>query len=221
MKPLAALLTATLLSAASLTGCGWLEERMDIQKQTEKRFRLNPNPKEAYRIRIKIDGAPGPMKLMTEMYTGYKAWNCQYTINHFEGADTEPAKDIQTPMQSIGENEYETVVYFDAMLDEDYFGQGVCHWEPENFGVSFKATGKPEETEFNVSDVMENLLKEKKLVKYYWNGAYPYYRNDDGTVYLRSDGTNFTDFGEPLEWFSPERRQDLFSITITFEEVKP
>ena len=193
---------------------------MSIQEQMEQRFKLNSNPKEAYRIRIKINGAPGPMKLMTNMYTGYKALNCSYNINKFEGVDVEPEKNIQTPMRQIDTDEYESIIYFDAMQNEDYFGQGVCRWEPENFGVSFKATGKPEETEFNVSDVMKNLIKEKTLVKYYWNGTYPYYRNDDGTISMRSDGTNFTDFGEPLKWFSAERQKDLFSISISLEEVK-
>lgn len=220
MKYFTSLLTATLLSAASLTGCGWLEERMDIQKQTEKRFRLNPNPKEAYRIRIKIDGALGPMKYMDNMYIRYMARNCSYTINHFEGADAEPTKYLYPAVSQTGEYEYETVIYFDAMLDEDYFGQGVCRWQFDGFGGNFKATGKPEETSFTISDVAEDLIKEKKLVKYYWNGEYPYMLNDDGSIYNHDDVVSFGTPPDKLHYYSDEQRKALFTITVTLEEMK-
>ena len=202
---------------------------MSIQEQMEQRFKLNSNPKEAYRIRIKINGAPGPMKLMTNMYTGYKALNCSYNINKFEGVDVEPEKNIQTPMRQIDTDEYESIIYFDAMQNEDYFGQGVCRWEPENFGVSFKATGKPEETEFNVSDVMKNLIKEKTLTKYYWKARHPYTRKEDGTITLQNDNIpnmpelaiGPVEFGsDSVEEFGVKQRQELFTITINLEEVK-
>ena len=85
-------------------------------------------------------------------------------------------KNIPIKMNLVGHDEYEVLFYADAVLDEDYFGEGVCQWKPENFGASFKATGKKEETEFNISDVMENLEKEKTLTKYYWKRGYPYHK---------------------------------------------
>lgn len=212
------LLTAILLSSTSLAGCDWLEKKMDIQEQTEKRFKLNPNPKEAYRIRVKIDDAPGPLKPMNDLDVRYMAWNCSYNINRFEGVDTEPTKRIQTKLYPVGEGEYVTTVYLDAMLDEDYFGQGVCRWELDGFGVSFKATGRPEETEFNVSDLMKNLVKENKLVNYYWKGSYPYILNDDGTIY---NDDNVISFGSTTpDGYASDRQKDLFTITVTLEEIK-
>lgn len=185
---------------------------MSIQEQTEARFKLNPSPKQAYRIKIKINDAPGPLKPMHDVTMRYMARNCSYVINEFEGATTEPTKRIQTPLNVVGQNEYETIFYADAVQDEDYFGQGVCQWKPDGFGVSFRATGKPEETEFNVSDVMEELLKEKSLTKYYWKKRYPL------PITKQED---YTDFGRAsIKDFAIENQNNLFNITITLEEVK-
>ena len=219
MKPMTALMTAAVFSVLSLNACGG-SEKSRIQEQTEARFQLNPHPKQAYRLRIKINDAPGPLKLMGNFGVGYKAENCSYIINRIEGAPANPEKNVETQVRQLGEFEYETVVYADAVLDEDYFGEGICHWRPDGFGVAFKATGHPEETKFNFGDFLDNLIEKKTLTKYFWNGAYPYAKNEDGSIFIRSDGIGFTDWGENLDTFPPERQKDLFSIAITLEEVK-
>ena len=165
MKPFILLLSAALLSTFSLNACTD-RNNMSVQEQTEARFKLNPEPKQPYRIKVKINNAPGPMKPINDMYIGYAARNCSYTISRLAGAKASPEKNIPIKMNLVGHDEYEVLFYADAVLDEDYFGEGVCQWKPENFGASFKATGKKEETEFNISDVMENLEKEKTLTKY-------------------------------------------------------
>ncbi|MDO4642155.1 MAG: hypothetical protein Q4A84_10740 [Neisseria sp.] len=220
MKPLTFLLTAALLSAANLSACSEPENGMSIQEQTEKRFQLNPHPKQAYQIKIKTDDAPGPLKLVNNMDVGYIADNCSYIISKVAGASAKPEKHFPIRIQQIGQNEYETKVYLDAMQDEDYFGQGVCHWKMMGFGTSFKATGRLEETRFNVSDLIENLIKEKIITKYYWKGAYPYYKNADGSMQKRIDGVGATEFGEPLTNYRPDQYKDLFKITVTLEELK-
>ncbi|MGN6955138.1 hypothetical protein ACTHT3_14840, partial [Neisseria sp. P0015.S004] len=85
MKPMNALMTAAVFSVLSLNACGSSEKSMSIQEQTEARFQLNPHPKQAYRLKIKINDAPGPLKLMGSMSVGYGARNCSYIINRIEG----------------------------------------------------------------------------------------------------------------------------------------
>ena len=92
MKPMTALITAAVFSVLSLNACGGSEKSMSIQEQTEARFQLNPHPKQAYRLRIKINDAPGPLKLMRNMSVGYGARDCSYIINHIEGASANPEK---------------------------------------------------------------------------------------------------------------------------------
>ena len=217
MKPMTALITAAVFSVLSLNACGGSEKSMSIQEQTEARFQLNPHPKQAYRLKIKINDAPGPLKLMGNMSVGYKAENCSYIINHIEGAPANPEKRVRTVIRQLGEFEYETVVYADAMQDEDYFGEGICHWKPEGFGVAFKATGSPDETKFNFGDFLDDLIEKKMLVKYYWKWAYPYSKREDGSLYSDS-----VDFGiVSPEIYSPEEHKKMFTITVTLEEVQP
>ncbi|WP_373746973.1 hypothetical protein [Neisseria dentiae] len=214
MKHLTILLTAAALSLTGLAACGHSEEQnMSIQEKTEQRFRQNPNPKEAYRIRIKINDAPGPLKLMSDMSVGYLAENCEYLItSEIIGAKAHPRKSLKFPIHKIGEDEYETVIYRDAMLDEDYFGDGVCRWRVAGFGTGFKATGKSEETRFSFGDTVDELIEQKTMTKYYWKARYPFPVNPQ---------PDFVDFGsETLDAFSPENQKNLFTITATIEEIK-
>lgn len=215
MKPMNALMTAAVFSVLSLNACGSSKKSMSIQEQTEARFQLNPHPKQTYRLRIKINDAPGPLKLIGKFGVGYKAENCTYIINQIEGAPAKPEKDLQTDIRQLGDFEYETVVYADALLDEDYFGEGICHWQLEGFGVSLKATGSPEETEFNFSDIMKHLLEEKTLTKYYWKWSYPYFTREDGSI-----SPDFVNSGiTSPELYSAEEHKEMFTITVTLEEI--
>ena len=217
MKPMTALMTAAVFSVLSLNACGGSKKSMSIQEQTEARFQLNPHPKQAYRLKIKINDAPGPLVSMNDTYIRYMARDCSYVINHIEGVTSHPRKYVDIPLRQVGKNEYEASFYFDAVQDEDYFGEGVCHWKPDGFGGTFKATGKEEETGFTISDVMRNLLEKKKLTKYYWKWAYPYSRKEDGTLYSDSVDSGIVS----PEIYDAEKHKEMFTITVTLEEVQP
>ena len=208
-------MTAAIFSVLSLNACGGSEKSMSIQEQTEARFQLNPHPKQAYRLKIKINDAPGPLVSMNDTYIRYMARDCSYVINHIEGVTSHPRKYVDIPLRQVGKNEYEASFYFDAVQDEDYFGEGVCHWKPDGFGGTFKATGKEEETGFTISDVMRNLLEKKTLTKYYWKWSYPYFTREDGSI-----SPDFVNFGiTSPELYSAEEHKEMFTITVTLEEV--
>ena len=212
-----ALITAAVFSVLSLNACGGSEKSMSIQEQTEARFQLNPHPKQAYRLKIKINDAPGPLVSMNNTYIRYMARDCSYVINHLAGVTSHPRKYVDIPLRQVGKNEYEASFYFDAVQDEDYFGEGVCHWKPDGFGGTFKATGKEEETGFTISDVMRNLLEKKTLTKYYWKWSYPYFTREDGSI-----SPDFVNFGiTSPELYSAEEHKEMFTITVTLEEIKP
>ena len=190
---------------------------MSIQEQTEARFQLNPHPKQAYRLRIKINDAPGPLKLMRNMSVGYGARDCSYIINHIEGASANPEKKVRAETRKLAEFEYEAIIYADAVQDEDYFGEGVCHWKAEGFGLGFQATGSPNETIFNFGDSLNDLIEKKTLTKYYWKWSYPYFTREDGSISL-----DFVNFGiTSPELYSAEEHKEMFTITVTLEEIKP
>ena len=217
MKPMTAVMTAAVFSVLSLNACGGSEKSMSIQEQTEARFQLNPHPKQAYRLKIKINDAPGPLVSMNNTYVRYMARDCSYVINHIEGVTSHPRKYVDIPLRQVGKNEYEASFYFDAVQDEDYFGEGICHWKPDGFGGTFKATGKEEETGFTISDVMRNLLEKKTLTNYYWKWSYPYFTREDGSI-----SPDFVNFGiTSPELYSAEEHKEMFTITVTLEEIKP
>ena len=220
MKPFILLLSAAFLSTASLSACSE-SNKMSIQQQTEARFKLNPEPKQAYRVRIKINDAPGPMKLVSDLNIGYMASNCSYVISRLAGARANPEKKVSSKIDQIGQDEYESIFYLDAVLDEDYFGEGVCRWQTYGFGLAFQATGKPEETFFNFGyDIDNGVIEKKTLTRYYQKRGYPYYKNEDGLPYGSKDSPDI-DFGrDAITDYSPELRNNLFSITVTLEEVK-
>lgn len=216
MKPITLLLAVALLSIVSLNACSNAEVSTNIQKKTEAKFHLNPQPKLAYRLMIKINDAPGPLQLMGKMGIGYKAEDCTYIINKFEGAPAHPEKNAQSDIRQISEFEYESVIYVDAVLNEDYFGKGVCHWKPEGFGFSLSATGKPEETRFNFSDILENLLNKKTMTQYYWKWTYPFSKKEDGTLY--TDSVHYGIVSPEL--YDAEKHKEMFSITVSLEEIQ-
>jgi len=217
MKPMTALITAAIFSVLSLNACGDSEKSMSIQEQTEARFQLNPHPKQAYRLKIKINDAPGPLKLMGSMSVGYGARNCSYIINRIEGVAANPEKDLEIEVRQLGEFEYEAIVYTDAMQDENYFNEGVCHWQIEGFGLGFKATGEPSETRFSFGDIFNDLIEKKTLTKYFSKKAYPYSVTKDNSIF-----PNYVDSGLPsLKLYNIEKyRNDMFTITVTLEEVQ-
>ncbi|MCV2503398.1 MAG: hypothetical protein N4Q30_04890, partial [Neisseriaceae bacterium] len=91
-------------------------------------FRLNPQPKQAYRIKVKVDNAPGPWQ-HKDLNAQYMARNCFFTVSRFAGATGSPEY-VAVIEPEIKRDDYlEGVVYLDAMLDEDYYGQGTCQWE--------------------------------------------------------------------------------------------
>ena len=216
MKPMTALMTAAVFSVLSLNACGG-SEKSRIQEQTEARFQLNPHPKQVYRLRIKINDAPGPLKLMRNMSVGYGARDCSYIINHIEGASANPEKKVRAETRKLAEFEYEAIIYADAVQDEDYFGEGVCHWKAEGFGLGFQATGSPNETIFNFGDSLNDLIEKKTLTKYYWKWSYPYFTREDGSI-----SPDFVNFGiTSPELYSAEEHKEMFTITVTLEEIKP
>lgn len=209
---------AVILLSLSLSAC---EGAQKIQEETEKRFVQNPHPKQAYRITVKVNDAPGPMKLADGSHLLYQAFNCSYVVSEFEGVSLNPRKRLEMKFNQIGTNEYESVIYLDAMKDEDYFGQGVCRWELDSFTAGFKATGKPEETRFSFGGSVNELLAKKTETKYYWRSNYPYIREEDGSIYVDMNGFGYSSFGVNMQnGFSSEQLKNLFTINVNFKEIK-
>lgn len=180
-------------------------------------YRLNPTPRQGYELVLTLQDAPGPFKKMGWSAL-YQAKGCNYVVNDFAGVRGEPEHTVELPFTERLDGSFAATVYLDAMLDEDYYGNGVCQWTLAGVGAGGSPSGAPEETAFNGNIDLEHLLAEKPRSMFYWKGAY-------GTVVRKPDEkiqVSPVAFGSPdRSQFKPALQAELFSLTLTPRKVLP
>ncbi|MCL1525769.1 hypothetical protein [Xanthomonas nasturtii] len=176
-------------------------------------YRKNPQPTQAYRITMTIEAAPGPFGSVsgTAFYDMKNRDECA-PFDPALGMSTKPKEDgIPLVFQRIDDNTYVAVVYPDGMLDADYYGKGICHWDFGGVGVSLKATGKRGETNFMPGLDRKDFFASKPVDAFFWSGGYP-----------KEDVADYPDTGLPsVEAFKEELRDDLFKVTLHSVKESP
>jgi hypothetical protein len=196
---------ALLLSACQNSGTTYMTKPLiDIKER--------PDPQQAYRIVMTIENAPGPFAMIEG--------SAQYdVVNHKEcgyidpGTETISRINTHPPIawKPIGEGQYEAIVYADLMLDEDYYGRGVCRWKLTAASALMRATGADTETRFLPGISAEKIIGGTPLTLHFANMRYP-----------RSGMDDFADFGhQDVNKFKPELRDELFAITMTPKDTQP
>ncbi|MGH6752360.1 MAG: hypothetical protein ACREO0_16040 [Pseudoxanthomonas sp.] len=187
-----------------------VSEARDADKPLRK---FNPNPKRAYTITMTIQDAPGPFAAI-EGVAQYDVENAPECGRYLESAGLFPdMTSMETfPLTKVSDTEYQGTVYADLLLDEDYFGRGVCRWKFMQAQVVLKATGAKEETEFLPSLRADSVYKQKSETRFFWKERYP-----------REEGyDNFPEFGdESLERVPNDKRNEFFTIVITSKDAQP
>lgn len=188
-----------------------VESRKDESPMQAHKFRLNPNPKQRYDITMSIRDAPGPFEYV-RFRASYEAKGCSYVISEFEGVRGHPEHHVELDFRKLDDHTYVGTLYLDAMVDEDYYGNGVCHWQMTGMGVGLKATGAEKETRFSSSLMLESIQGQRSQETYLWKDRYP-----------REEGyDNFPEFGEEtLDKVPIDERDEFFAITLTSREVQP
>lgn len=202
---------ALLLAACSPTGLS-MNNPSQIPP-VAKKFKRNPAPREAYRITMTIENAPGPFAQMVGL-AQYDVVNteCLRPPKDNPGGYSSPVptEDVEFPLKKVGDDQYETIVYADQMLDEDYTGRGLCHWKLIQWRVRMKAHGAAEET------VVTPSISEDKILA-----------GGTETIYFIRDkygkSTGFPDFGQRdrSKFVSSISDSDLFVIRMEARKVSP
>lgn len=210
--------------SSALTACTPANGSLDSQRNDQApqaqetdspslqhKFRVNPAPKRRYDITMTIKDAPGPFG-MVKFWAHYLAPDCMYWTDKFAGTTGKPTHTIEMPFQKLDDTTYVGTVYLDGMVDEDYYGNGVCHWELTEVAVGLKATGADAETGFAPDIYPEIIVAQKPVVKYFWKKRYP-----------REEGyENFPEFGsKTLDKVPFDRRGEYFTVTLASTEVQP
>jgi len=173
-------------------------------------FKLNPAPRRVFEVTFEIHDAPGPLMAVrgSAGYSAPQAPNCTFVTNAWAGTWGTPFYGMTLPLNQVGPNRFVLTVALDAMLDEDYYGKGVCRWEMGGAGATFAASASEEDTSYGLSLDAKELVDGATYREYFWKGGYPRRPGAEGTS---SPGDRSP------EGFGPAHRNNLFSITA---EVK-
>ena len=172
-------------------------------------YRKNPRPTQAYWITMKIQDAPGPFaQLLGLVQFDVVNTECLPPREFNPGGYSSPVptEGVEIPLKKVSDTEYTGIVYADQMLDEDYYGRGVCRWKLIQAQVQMKATGADGETLFIPQIRHERLLNEQPETVYFNRRSYPRAEMDN---YPNIGLTDRTRFGPSIQ------DSDLFTVTFT------
>jgi hypothetical protein len=182
------------------------------QRRERPQFKLNPNPRQAYEITLKIGAdAPGPFKAV-RAHAEYDAQSCNYVVSEEMGAIGPPEWSRTIELKQVDDVTYVGTLYLDGMLDEDYDGPDgspPCDWQLSTAGFTLRASGAPGETRFIAVLREKDALAGRAVTTYFWKKRYP---NEVGY-------DNFPAFGQTERAKIPSDKIDEF-FTLTLSTKK-
>ena len=157
--------------SSSVTGKNAVPGKSD-QGEQKHLHRLNPQPRQGYEITYRVEGAPGPFE-DTGAFGNYVTQGCHFVTNAWAGATATPSRQIPIEVRRIDDRTYSATVYLDAMLDEDYYGNGVCRWQLLDVTAGFSALPAGKANDFVVEFRPEAITTGEPVTKYYPVDEYP------------------------------------------------
>lgn len=153
---------------------------------------LNPHPVRAYRVSLTVKDAPGPFRKVEGIvdyaakYRDNPARTCGYMAGGV-GAFVALGRSEFFELKKVADDTYEGIVYADGMLDEDYDGEGVCHWEMVEVRARLRANDNLTDTRFAPFMGVGPDMNENSEKRYFFKGAYPHAGTDDFPYFGESD----------------------------------
>jgi len=128
-------------------------------------IKSNPHPKMRYEITMTIEGAKGPFDSI-ETIAQYDIANDHCVpLTPISGARLTPDKTIPVHMTRVGDNAYRGEIYTDQLVDEDYYGKGVCHWKL----TAFSGYLRVKKTTITTGIELDNVVAQKPTERYFSN----------------------------------------------------
>lgn len=167
---------------------------------------LNPHPVKRYEV-IATSQAPGPWdKVKGVVFFDVENKGC-VPRGSFTGAQDVPSAAIHFEMKHEERGTWVGYFYRDALMDEDYFGLGVCRWDATSLAPVFAVDGE----KFGAPTWVEDALHKGAQVTYFKKAMY--------------GDLSFARYGAP--GYSPSRPEykkepdAFFPITVSVKEVTP
>jgi hypothetical protein len=175
-------------------------------------IKRNPNPT-AYEITMTIENAPGPFGVIEGVMQYETALNdpCMPYLGGMAGTRMRLKEHIPVTLTPIGDNKYSGIYYTDLLVDEDYYGLGICHWSMIAARVSLSAGVMEGETRFFENIFFDDLVSKDQIRVHFWKGRYP--KGQLEAMHVPGE--------EGLGKFKPEIHDELFSLNFDIRKVSP
>ena len=105
----------------SLAACGGNMEEPKVQ--------INPNPSARYRVHFTVDKTPKQFDAIDALVNYDIANEDCLPRDKFSGARRAPSGRIYATLEKAADGSTVANIATDGLLDEDYYGLGVCHWK--------------------------------------------------------------------------------------------
>ncbi|MEH6415831.1 hypothetical protein [Pseudomonas sp. CGJS7] len=196
----------------ALIACGCSSPYDDITPE----FKQNPQPKQRYQLTLTIANAPGPFaSVQGFMQFDVDTPECLPPPNANGGhLWPTPTETIPFAWTRVSDTEYTGVVYIDGMVDEDYYGRGLCRWKMMQARAALKATGAARETRFVPNIYSDKLAAQQAESTYLLKADYPRHpeaASEDPVNYGLTDRTKMAHLQD----------SELFVVTLTPKLAAP
>ncbi len=178
-------------------------------------YKRNPNPKQRYEMTMIIDDAPG-----SYVASGHSLQydvvpdGCLPSVDNSLGVQyAKTYTHLPLTLKKIADNTYVGLIDIDAMLEEDVYGNGVCHWKLAGIfaQLDIEVDGKHFDVDPSLRYTPEMLISGQVSRSYFWR-----------------DGQSRRDPEDPSAWeaqgpkkYRPELKDIVFSVTISSRAVAP
>ncbi|MCD9030012.1 hypothetical protein LDO26_17620 [Luteimonas sp. BDR2-5] len=197
--------------ALFLAACSAQTQEGEVMRSIEPLRNLNASPQKAYDIRIVLKEPPGPFAEIDAA--------AQYdVVNPGECGEPQPVSGaiprISTnevvELQRISDTEFTGRVFVDRVLDEDYYGRGVCRWQFVEARVSFRESSDPMASWFVAALKAAAIEAGASKKTFFWSGHYPKAQID-----------NYVTFGsESRDHVSDAEKPEFFEVEISAQQAQ-
>ncbi|WP_273786516.1 hypothetical protein [Brucella intermedia] len=181
--------------------------------------KLNPSPKRAYEIRMKLENVSdiAPADQDSALFASVEG-TMQFDVRNAAKcgktrwlAGNVPVISSHEPfrLSPVSATEYVGTVYTDLILDEDYYGRGVCHWQMTEARVVLTARDCEDDTRFVADLSAQKMSAGDTQQRYFWKGYYPHFEQ-----------RKFADYGiAQLSTVEKSKRDQYFTITLSAKAI--
>lgn len=181
--------------------------------------KLNPAPTQAYEIRLTlanasdlssaVDGkSPFTVVEGTAQFDASNGARCGKS-NAQSGHVPTSASHEPFRLSRVSATEYVGTVYADMLLDEDYYGRGVCHWTLTEARVALRARADIADTRFVAGLPAKEVLAGGAQARYFWKGYYPRFEDGQHADYGRNQ----------LDAVPADKLNEFFTVTLTARKI--